>query len=546
MGFFNLFKKQQSQDSNKNPFVISGSVLLKYKNKDFCGEVYIPEFITEVADKAFTNCHLSKVVFPKDCKYIKKGAFAFCENLKNIIFLCEENMWIDDGAFMGCTALEEIHLPKLFHEGNGAFESCSALRKVSFDHENRTIGKAMFKDCISLVDLNLPQDLYSIQGYAFSGCVSIREISLPDTVEKIAPNAFEYCTSLTTINLPSKIKAIQENTFLGCRCLQTVHIAEGISIIENNAFRDCNIDSVSIPSSVLNLGEQAFDNNTKICGYKARRILFPDANKDIIGLPSVGEHIEPIYYRLFKINPRDGYEVAFTAINLMNGHLHRIDSKQVSYGFFLGGEDDVSGLSFKDWPQIATGTKYANMTSENWKDFIPKEELEKAANNNLAQRSFDDTFRENDDIEIDGLYIKLQQRFGVRVFYFRKTQTGYRLYSARKNGRTPIISFDETKCTEEYLYSVFISFKDKHNFTFADKEKDVALFRDEFYTIINSAPELFGGKYSGKEKCANFPISIYGDDRIEAVLWKNGKAIPCTDYPEIKKVYDALVKCVSD
>ena len=498
MGLFNLFKKRPHNDGS-NPFVVSGNVLLKYKNKDFCGEIHIPEFIKEIGNDAFTECCLSKVVFSKECKYIKKGAFAFCKNLKNIIFLCEENMWIDNDAFMGCTALEEIHLPKCFHIGDSAFESCSALRKVSFDHENRTIGKAMFKGCISLVDLSLPQDLYSIQGNAFSGCISIQKISLPDNVVKIAPNAFYNCTSLTEINLPAKIKAIQENTFLNCRSLQTVHISEGISIIENNAFRNCSIDSVNIPASVCNLGEQAFDNNTKIYGYKERRTLFPNAHKDIIGIPSVGEHIEPIYYRLFKINPKEGYQIAFAAINIMDGYLHRIDTRQVSYGVCSGGEDDISGLSFKDWPQLATGTKYADMTSENWRDFIPEEELEKAAKNTLTQRSFDDTFSESDNIEIDGLYIKLEQSFRMQVFYFRKTQTGYRLYSARKNGPIPIISFDEKKCTEEYLYSVFISFNDNLVFTYADKQKDVALNRGEFYTIINSAPEFFSGKYYGKK-----------------------------------------------
>lgn len=542
MGLFNLFKKQPHNDGSIT-FVISGSVLLKFKNKDFCGEIHIPEFITEIGNDAFTECCLSKVVFSKKCQHIKKGAFAFCKNLKNIIFLCEEGMRIDDDAFKGCTSLEEIHLPKYFHVGESAFESCSALRKVSFDDVNQTIGKAMFKGCISLVDLSLPQDLYSIQGNAFSGCISIRKISLPDNVEKIAPNAFENCTSLTEINLPAKIKAIQENTFLDCRSLHTVHIAEGISIIENKAFRNCSIDSVNIPTSVCNLGEQAFDNNTKIYGYTERRTLFPNANKDIIGLPSVGEHIEPVYFRLFKINPRERYEIAFAAINIMNGHLHRIDSRQFSRGAFIGSEDNISGLSFKDWTQLATGTKYADMTSENWRNFIPEEELEKAAKNTLPQRSFDDTFSESDNIEIDGLYIKLEQRFDVRVFYFRKTQTGYRLYTARKNGCPPIILFDEKKCTEEYLYSVFISFNDKHAFTRADKQKDVALYRSEFYTIINSAPEFFSGKYSGKKKCVNLPISTYRNDHIEAVLWKNGKTIPCADYPGIEKVYDALVAC---
>ena len=102
----------------------------------------------------------------------------------------------------------------------------------------------------------------------------------------------------------------------------------------------------------------------------------------------------------------------------MNGHLHRIDSKMVSYGVFSGGEDDVCGLAFKDLPQFAAGTKYVNMMPENWRDFIPEEELEKAAKNTLSQRSFDDSFTASDNIEIDGLYIKLQQRFGVRVFYF--------------------------------------------------------------------------------------------------------------------------------
>ncbi len=546
MGFFNLFKRQQPQNNDSNPFVISAGVLLKYKDKDFCGEIYIPDFVTKIADEAFIECNLSKVIIPPKTGHIGKNAFKFCKNLKNVIMLHEDNMWIDDYAFEGCTSLEEIYLPKYFHEGKGIFQSCSALKKATFHQKNRTIGEAMFKDCISLIDLTLPQDLYSIQEKAFSGCVSINDISLPESLEKIAPCAFENCSSLAEINIPGKIKAIQENTFLNCKSLQTVHIAEGVSIIENGAFKNCSIHNVELPNSVINLDKNAFDDKTIVSGYIERKILFPEAVKDIIGLPSVGEHVEPIYYRLFAIAPRDGFEFAFAAINLMNGCLHRIDSKQVSYGVVLSSEDDVSGLSFKDLPHLATGTKYINMTAENWKTFIPEEELKKATDNILPQRHFDDTFTANDNIKIDGIYIKLEQRFGVRVFYFRKTQTGYRLYSAIKHDHFPVILFDDKKCTEEYLYSVFISFNDNHEFTFADKEKDISLHRGEFYSIINSAPELFSGEYSGKKKNINPNISIYGDDNFEAVLWKNGNAFPCADYPEIEKLYDALVACADN
>ena len=64
MRFFNLFKKQQPQDNNASPFVVSGSVLLKYKNKDFCEEVHIPEFVTEIGNEAFIKFSLSKLVIP--------------------------------------------------------------------------------------------------------------------------------------------------------------------------------------------------------------------------------------------------------------------------------------------------------------------------------------------------------------------------------------------------------------------------------------------------------------------------------------------------
>lgn len=440
--------------------------------------------------------------------------------------------------------MKEIYLPDYCQIGCNCFELCSNLIKVRFDKQIKTIGKAMFKDCTSLVDIILPENLFSIQMQAFSGCTSLSSILLPENLERILGNIFENCLSLTQIRIPSKIKCIPSYTFFGCRMLQSIDISDGVAIIENNAFQNCNIESVDIPPSVFNLGDKAFDSHTIVKGYQKRSTIFPDSPEDIIGFPTIGEHVKPIYYRLFSIEPNLGYDVAWVAINLMTGYLHRIDSKQVCYGVVVTSEDNVSGLSFDCLHEIGSHTQYREMTSENWKEYIPHEELEKAEKNVLKERDFDNSFTSSDNIEIDGLYIKLIQRFSTVAFYFRKTQTGYRLYSARTSGPHNLLLFDESRCNESFLYSHFVS-PIIGSFTYADEEKDILLNKIEFLTILSSAPDLFSGKYKryfGKKKSIKVPVSIYGDDIIKSVFWKNNKEIPCADYPGIKKIYDVLCK----
>lgn len=219
----------------------------------------------------------------------------------------------------------------------------------------------------------------------------------------------------------------------------------------------------------------------------------------------------------------------------MDGRLSRIDSRQVRKGYFLQSEDNVTSLSFDCLATLGRHTEYEKMTKENWRQYIPQEELEKALKTLPPERYIDNSFTSDDNLAIDGLYIKRSGWSSTTAFYFRKTQTGYRLYCGTRSGEyhEHFFTFDETKCTEEFLYKLFIARPGAY--TRADYQKDIMLSQSEFLSIVQSAPDLFAGKYAGTKKTAS-----HGEDSIEAVLWKGGEGIPCADHPSILNMYDAL------
>lgn len=207
-----------------------------------------------------------------------------------------------------------------------------------------------------------------------------------------------------------------------------------------------------------------------------------------------------IYYCLFNIEPREGYEAASVEINLMDGRLSRIDSRQVRKGYFLQSEDNVTSLSFDCVATLGRHTEYEKMTKKNWRQYIPQEELEKALKTLPPERYIDNSFTSDDNLAIDGLYIKRSRWSNTTAFYFRKTQTGYRLYHGTCGGdhHEHVFAFDETKCTEEFLYKLFIARPGAY--TRADYQKDIMLSRSEFLSIVQSAPDLFAGTYTGTKK----------------------------------------------
>lgn len=102
--------------------------------------------------------------------------------------------------------------------------------------------------------------------YAVSGgnTENLRQIEIPSTfkgkaVTKIFDGAFLNYEHLYSIVIPSSVIDIGEEAFKGCSGLVEVNIPGGVTCIEDGTFADCRkLENISIPNSVTKIGANAF------------------------------------------------------------------------------------------------------------------------------------------------------------------------------------------------------------------------------------------------------------------------------------------------
>lgn len=107
-------------------------------------KLIFPPIIVSVFANAFERCvSLESITFPRITKKIRsaneesinnpiticKNAFKDCRELKEVVFESDITE-IEDGAFEGCTCLEEITLPHVKKMGKNVFSNCPNLKTI--------------------------------------------------------------------------------------------------------------------------------------------------------------------------------------------------------------------------------------------------------------------------------------------------------------------------------------------------------------------------------------------------------------------------------
>ncbi|MDE7208510.1 MAG: leucine-rich repeat protein [Clostridia bacterium] len=266
-----------SSDSS-NPLYYAQKLYLNY---ELVEELIVPNGVKKIGNYTFYKySYLTSIELSNTVVSVEKCAFAYCSNLTSLTFKEDsELISIGDYAFSNCVNLLSIDLPSsLVTIYQGAFETCTGLTSLVIPDGVLNVYRGAFAACKGLTSVEIASSAL-LGSEVFKYCDNLRHVTMPTTAISgiisqckldtivinggnfISDNAFKNYSSLISISMPSSVTNIGASAFSGCSRLTSIVIPSSITSIGESAFAYCSrLTSIDIPSSVTSIGSAAFYN----------------------------------------------------------------------------------------------------------------------------------------------------------------------------------------------------------------------------------------------------------------------------------------------
>jgi len=215
-------------------------------------------------------------------------------DIRNLI-LNEGITTITKSAFSGLVKITEVNLPSTLKTIEfTTFYNCKSLKSVIIPDSVIYIGSDAFGECRDLGNVIIGNGIKTINMFAFAQCTSLTNITFPESLEKICSQAFSGCSSLENIQLPDKAINIESDCFIGTAFFNnpdnwedSALYSDNFLIVGNNHIQASftvkngtkyigsyslievfELQTVTIPPSVVFIGDYAISKEVKICCYK--------------------------------------------------------------------------------------------------------------------------------------------------------------------------------------------------------------------------------------------------------------------------------------
>ena len=281
------------------------------------GELVIPSTITNVPSYAFAGAtDIGSIKLNSKLSSVGANAFIKCTGLSKVDFDGTLDDWVDirftnyasnpvyfahDLYIGGAKFSGKIVLPERLNVvPNSVFAGCSGITEVILNDNITSIEQSAFDHCTNLAVINIPETVTNICEYAFDGCSGLAEVAIPNGVTNVPRYAFRNCTSLKKLTVSSEC-TYGRNSFSGCEKIESITltckngimpnfstsstyssksfkntpwyisdaineiiIEDGVKRIGNNAFRGTHASKINVPTSVKEIGSNAFYNCSKL------------------------------------------------------------------------------------------------------------------------------------------------------------------------------------------------------------------------------------------------------------------------------------------
>ena len=263
-------------NKNVGRLIIPDSVTkLGYRMCSGCtalSEVRLPAGLTVIPDEAFDGCSsLRTVNFPDTLKEIRSDAFCGTDLTEFIAPDSLTNVW--SYAFKDCAALSTVELKNVRSAGDGAFESCTALRSIRLSDKMTELSDHIFDGCSSLADIDMPDNPIAVSFSVFNGTAyynepsnwengvlyvdgyliavskdfaPLTEYTVKDGTIVIADDAFSgvgYSSKLKKMTLPTGLYRIGQYAFSKLFSLTEINIPDTVRSIGYGAFSGTGYDA---------------------------------------------------------------------------------------------------------------------------------------------------------------------------------------------------------------------------------------------------------------------------------------------------------------
>ena len=181
---------------------------------------------------------------PEGVKYIARHAFAYRPLLKTVVFP---------------SSVEDVAAE--------AFYKCPKLAYTNFADGLVTIGDSAFVG-IATTTLRLPNSLQGIGNGAFANIDSLHELTIGRSLTRIGNTSFVNIRVIDTLRF--NVECFYDYTrnympsFFSNTTIRTLLVGDNVQRIPSIAFSMCDLDSVSLPSSLVYIGIRAFNGNKKL------------------------------------------------------------------------------------------------------------------------------------------------------------------------------------------------------------------------------------------------------------------------------------------